>query len=283
MIKRLGILVDVIIILWIIEYVDQAYLGERLDNFGLRPGEFDPWQIALMALLHGGFDHLLGNTQGLILFGCLMLKRGWSDLIYATLSSIVAGGLLINLIGQANSIHIGASGVVFGWWSFLAVRGYYERNLSAVACSLIILFFYGGVIYGVLPGQDGISWEGHLGGALGGVLAARLAPQDCRGRAFRRLPSLSAVLKAVGSLAVGVVYTLLPLDLVLDAIPVFGYSDDMGVNAMTTVYACWSLLKRERKPSQAKTTNVSSDSSTPTCSTHLYEAEIERLKKCKLL
>ena len=77
-------------------------------------------------------------------------------------------------------MHIGASGVIFGYFGFLLARGYFERSFVAIALSVLVTFLYGGLIFGVLPGQPGISWEGHLFGFVGGILAAKLMSKPRR-------------------------------------------------------------------------------------------------------
>jgi membrane associated rhomboid family serine protease len=86
---------------------------------------------------------------------------------------MLVSGLGVWLFG-ASGVHVGASGLIFGYLGFLLLRGYFERNFPSILLSLIVGFLYGGAIWGVLPTQPGISWEGHLFGFIGGVLAARL-------------------------------------------------------------------------------------------------------------
>ena len=102
------------------------------------------------------------------------MLREISDFFLVSLITMLASGLGVWLFGSANSIHIGASGVIFGYFGFLLSRGYFERSAVGIAFSLLVGTLYGSLIWGVLPIRNGISWEGHLFGFLGGVLAARL-------------------------------------------------------------------------------------------------------------
>ncbi|MEM5838721.1 rhomboid family intramembrane serine protease, partial [Pediococcus acidilactici] len=103
-----------------------------------------------------------------------IMLRETSDFFAVTAVTMVVGGLGTWLIGQTNSIHIGASGLVFGYLGFLLLRGYFERSVTAILFSIIVGSLYGGLLWGVLPLRYGISWQGHLFGFIGGVLAARL-------------------------------------------------------------------------------------------------------------
>lgn len=86
----------------------------------------------------------------------------------------VLWGLGTWLVGASDSVHIGASGLVFGYFGYLLLAGFFERRFFSILLSLLVLFAWGGMIFGVLPGQTGISWEGHLFGFLGGGLSAKL-------------------------------------------------------------------------------------------------------------
>jgi len=77
-------------------------------------------------------------------------------------------------LGNPGSVHVGASGLVFGWWSCLIARAFYQRNFQSILIAVFVIIFFGGMIYGVLPGESTISWQGHLGGAIGGIAGASL-------------------------------------------------------------------------------------------------------------
>ena len=161
--------------------VDQTLLNQQLDGLGLQPGNWNYWEgILLMTFLHGDLYHLLSNTIGLAVFGILLLLRNQNNLYYASIGAILGCGLFIMLFGQPGSIHIGASGVVFGWWSFLIARGFYQRNFQSIIIAVFVIIFFGGMIYGILPGQPSVSWQGHLGGAIGGITGARFMKKKFR-------------------------------------------------------------------------------------------------------
>jgi membrane associated rhomboid family serine protease len=108
-----------------------------------------------------------------LVLGWLIMLRETSDFFWVSLVSAFVSGLGTWMFGSS-AIHIGASGVVFGYLGYLLARGYFERSMTAIAISLFVGTLYGSLIWGVLPTRMGISWEGHLFGFLGGVLAARL-------------------------------------------------------------------------------------------------------------
>lgn len=170
--------------LWALELVDTLLLSGRLDGFGIRPRSIEGLVgIPLAPLLHGGLGHLLANTVPFLILGFLVTARKRMDFWVVAASSALAAGLGTWAIGATNSVHIGASGVVFGFLGFLMGRGIYERKAGTIALSLLVTFFFGGMLWGVLPTVGpGISWEGHLFGWLGGLLTARLLGQKLRRR-----------------------------------------------------------------------------------------------------
>ncbi|MCU0566390.1 MAG: rhomboid family intramembrane serine protease [Oculatellaceae cyanobacterium Prado106] len=169
-----------VILMWAIEIIDQA-LGGQLDQFGIIPrNEVGLRGIFLAPLLHGSFRHLIANTIPFVSLGWLVMLQRTSDFWAVTAIAAIIGGLGTWLIGASNSVHIGASGVIFGYLGFLLSRGYFERNFVSMALSVLVGVLYGGLIWGVLPQQSGVSWEGHLFGFIGGIVAAKLlaTPRD---------------------------------------------------------------------------------------------------------
>ena len=161
--------------LWILEAADWLFWGGQLDRFGIRPRTLIGVRNILIApFLHNGWAHLLSNTVPLLVLGALVMIRGTSDFMTVTIVSILVSGAGIWLFGGANTLHLGASGIVFGYLGYLLTRGYLERSGPAVLLALVALFLYGGIIWGVLPIQNGVSWLGHLFGLIGGGVAARM-------------------------------------------------------------------------------------------------------------
>jgi membrane associated rhomboid family serine protease len=162
--------------IWVLEFVD-VFLGGALNRYGILPRNLIGLRGILFApFLHGNFAHLIANTIPFLTLGWFVMLRETSDFFVVTGITMLVSGLGVWLIGSSG-LHIGASGVVFGYLGFLLARGYFERNIPSSLLSVIVGFLYGGAIWGVLPTQPGVSWEGHLFGFVGGVIAARFLSQ----------------------------------------------------------------------------------------------------------
>lgn len=160
--------------MWILEGIDQL-LGGRLDAEGVRPLELDGlWGILLAPLLHAGWAHLIANTIPLLVLGAVIALSGLGNLLLVTAFGWIFSGALTWLIGGSNSVHIGASGVVFAYILFVVARGFFTRRPLHILVGIVAAVYYGLTIFGgIVPfGNEGISWQGHLGGAIGGVAAA---------------------------------------------------------------------------------------------------------------
>lgn len=166
------LLVCVVIVLWTIELAN-SLMNNALNNLGIRPRNIVGLQGILFApFLHGNWRHLISNTFPLVILSWLIMARDRSEWIAVTVLTAIASGLGTWLFGGAATIHIGASGVVFGYFGFLVARAYFERSMGSIAICLLVLALFSGMIWGILPVQVGISWEGHLFGLLGGIAAA---------------------------------------------------------------------------------------------------------------
>ena len=170
----LVVMVVIVVGLWAVELVDQAS-GNALDAYGIRPRTDEGlFSVFTAPLLHGSWAHLASNSLPFLILGFLVLLDGWKAWLVATLTSVISSGLLVWLVAPAGSITLGASGVVFGWLTYLLLRGLFSANLGQLVLAAVLFVLYGGLLWGVLPGAVGISWQGHLGGALGGGVAAWL-------------------------------------------------------------------------------------------------------------
>ena len=160
--------------LWALEGLDQLS-GNALDTYGIHARDVDGLpEIFTAPLLHAGWEHLVSNSVPFFALGLLVLLGGLARWVVATLVSVVSSGLAAWLLTPAGTIVLGASGLIFGWLTYLLVRGLWSRRPGQVALAVVILLVYGGLLWGVLPGAAGSSWQAHLGGAVGGVLAAWL-------------------------------------------------------------------------------------------------------------
>ncbi len=158
--------------LWLLEAVDQAS-GNALDAYGITPRTDEGLLGVFVApFLHGGWAHLAANTVPFFVLGVIVLIDGWRKWLAVTLWVVVVSGATVWLISPMGSVTLGASGVVFGWLTYLIARGFYTRAPGQIALGVVVFLFYGGMLWGVLPTDSFVSWQAHLGGAVGGVLAA---------------------------------------------------------------------------------------------------------------
>jgi membrane associated rhomboid family serine protease len=159
-------------LLWLLEIVDVA-TGHALDTFGITPryvGEVR--DIVPAAFLHFGFDHVAANSVPLLVLGFLAALSGIRRFVGVTALIIVASGLGVWLTAPPYSTTAGASGVVFGLFGYLLVRGFVDRRIRDILIGLLVAAIYGSILWGVLPTATGVSWQGHFFGLLGGVVAA---------------------------------------------------------------------------------------------------------------
>jgi len=166
----------VIPVLFLIEAIDLGVGAGRLDMAGgIIPRRLDGLDGVLFSpFLHAGWDHLYGNAVPLILLGTFVLAGGGKRFVLATLVIMAVGGLGVWLIGDPNSVVVGASGVIFGYLGLLVTRGLVERSWWNLGVAAFIGLLYWYQLYNILPTDQPISWQGHLLGLLGGVLAAIL-------------------------------------------------------------------------------------------------------------
>ncbi|HWF27654.1 MAG TPA: rhomboid family intramembrane serine protease [Mycobacterium sp.] len=187
-------------LLYLVELIDQL-MKHSLDVNGIRPGQTDGlWGIIFAPVLHANWQHLAANTIPLLVLGFLVALAGMSRFVWATVIIWILGGFGTWLIGNVGSScgptdHIGASGLIFGYLAFLLVFGIFVRRLWDIIIGLVVLFLYGGVLLGAMPVLHqcgGVSWQGHLSGAVAGVAAAYLlsAPER-KARTLRKARTVS--------------------------------------------------------------------------------------------
>ena len=160
--------------MWVVEAVDAAVNGS-LDRQGIIPRATNGLDgIVFSPFLHGDWGHLIGNTVPFVVLGGLIALSGLARVAAVTLLVAGIGGVGVWLTASENSIHIGASGIVFGFITYLIARGVWSRRALHLAVGVAVLLVYGGTLaFGFLP-TPGVSWQGHAFGALGGILAAWL-------------------------------------------------------------------------------------------------------------
>lgn len=151
-------------------------LGGALTRFGVVPRTVDGLRGILFApFLHGSLAHLVANSVSLLILGWLVLVFGGRRHFYwVSAAAALGSGLCAWLLGASGSVHIGASGVIFGYLGYLMLSGWFARRFWPFVASIGVTAMWGGMVFGVLPGQLGISWQSHLGGFIGGIWAARM-------------------------------------------------------------------------------------------------------------
>lgn len=162
-------------LLYIVEAVNSADHGRLSLDDGVHPRQVSGlWGIVWAPALHANWGHLAGNTLPVLVLGFLTLLSGIGRGLAVTAVVWVVAGLGQWLTGGSHTSHIGASVLIFGWLAYLLVRGLFNRSLWQILLGLALLAVYGSALWGVLPNQPNVSWQGHLFGAIGGVLAAAM-------------------------------------------------------------------------------------------------------------
>ncbi len=187
---RVAILHDILVVTWGINALNWVLLGRAMYWLGIRPRT----QIGLLGilfspLLHGDLTHLFGNSLSFVVFGWLVLLRGEPIFEVVSIIAALASGFGVWSFGRSRAyrlvetqlypvdlVHMGASGIIFGYLGFLLFASLFDRNPISLILSLTVGVFYWNLLPGIFPKQLGISWEAHLFGFLGGILAARLVP-----------------------------------------------------------------------------------------------------------
>ncbi|MGK7955003.1 MAG: rhomboid family intramembrane serine protease [Crocosphaera sp.] len=178
---QVAILGSFVSIFWISELIDIFLLQGKLNQYGIQPQSLIGLRGILLApFLHGDLPHLISNTIPFLVLGWLVMLQETSDFWIVTVLTMIVGGLGVWLFAAPTSIHIGASILIFGYLGFLLLRGYFQRNFVSIFLSVLVAFLYGGLVLGILPTAPGISWQGHLFGFLGGILAAKLIANEKR-------------------------------------------------------------------------------------------------------
>jgi len=172
--RRTAALAAFVALLWAVQVVNWITGYGLNPAFGLIPRHGSGLDgVIAMPLLHGSFSHLMANTPPLLVMGGLLVATTTRGLLSVNAVVIGLGGGLVWLFG-GSAIHIGASGLIFGWFGFLIARGLVDRSPITLGAALVVGVLYGSILWGVLPGQPGVSWEAHLFGAIAGAAAAVL-------------------------------------------------------------------------------------------------------------
>jgi membrane associated rhomboid family serine protease len=162
-------------VIWILQVVNWA-VGYRLDSeFGILPEHASRLpEIFTAPFLHFSWQHIEGNSVPLFVLGVLAAYRSLVRFLFASLIIAVASGMAVWLFQSGNELTVGASGLIFGYFGYVLVRGFFDRNLVDIGVGLVAGALYWTILAVAIPGTPGVSWIGHVGGLVGGVLAAWL-------------------------------------------------------------------------------------------------------------
>jgi membrane associated rhomboid family serine protease len=160
-------------LMWI-AFIATWMTGGALLSLGVIPRNVIGLRGILFApFLHGSLAHLLANSIPFVMLGWFVMLRDSRHFIPVTAAGMIGSGLMAWIFGATGSVHVGASGVIFGYLGFLMLSGWYARSVASIIISILVTVMWGGLVFGVVPGHAGISWQAHLGGLIGGILAAR--------------------------------------------------------------------------------------------------------------
>ena len=163
-------------------FVVNTLLGGPLLRLGVIPRTPIGLRGILFApFLHASLNHIVANSIPFVVLGWMVMLRDERHFIPVTLAGMLGSGLMAWLFGAPGTVHIGASGVIFGYLGFLMLTGWYTRSFFSILLSVVVTLVWGSLVLGMVPGAPGISWQAHVGGFLGGILAARAVS--------RRLPA----------------------------------------------------------------------------------------------
>ncbi|HEY0142490.1 MAG TPA: rhomboid family intramembrane serine protease [Thermoanaerobaculia bacterium] len=171
--ERVTALLAFLGVLWIVWALHQIFPA-GIGLYGVIPRNSEGLRGIITApFLHLSLDHLIANSIPLLILGALILLRGVKELVYVILVTGLISGIGIWLFGAPGTMHFGASGLVFGFISFLLFRAIFDRTLSSVLITVIVALLYGSTLLASFLPAAGVSWSGHLWGFIGGIIAAR--------------------------------------------------------------------------------------------------------------
>lgn len=161
-------------LMWLVEALDTFAFDDELQTHGIDPRQIDGLEGVLFApVLHDGWAHIISNSVPFLVLGGLVMTYGLRRWATTTAVVILGAGLATWLLARSGN-HIGASILVFGYFGFLLGMAWFERSIRSIGIAVVVAVAYGSLIWGVLPSDSGVSWEGHLFGVIAGVAAAGL-------------------------------------------------------------------------------------------------------------
>lgn len=158
---------------WVVEIVNYSDDGRLNVRYGIRAHDTGGlWHIFTAPFLHSGLDHIIANSVPLAVLGFLAALRGVPRFVVVSVIITMASGFGVWFLSAPGTVTVGASGLIFGYFAYLPARGLIERRPLDIIVGVLVALFYGTIIVGALPGHPGISWQAHMFGLVGGVIAA---------------------------------------------------------------------------------------------------------------
>jgi membrane associated rhomboid family serine protease len=182
-VEGLSLLAGIVAVMWVIEVINSLDSSRLGADGAILPRDVGRvWAIFTSPFLHASFQHLIDNTVPFVFMGVIIALRGAARLALVTLIVIVVGGLGTWLIAPAGTATVGASGVVFGYATYLFARGLFDRSLLEIFTGIVVGVVWGGALVSSVVPHTGVSWQAHVCGAVGGVVAAWLLAGRQSGR-----------------------------------------------------------------------------------------------------
>jgi membrane associated rhomboid family serine protease len=164
-------------LIWAINFVNWWILGSRLNIFGIYPRRVSGLiGIPVSPILHGHFNHLFFNSFPLFILANLVMLKGYLVFICVTAGIVLGSGIIVWLIGRS-AYHIGASGLIMGYWSYLIIQAYQEQTVMSYVLGAISIYYFGGLLMDLFPDKKEVSWEAHLAGFASGIATYYYTPQ----------------------------------------------------------------------------------------------------------
>jgi membrane associated rhomboid family serine protease len=174
------------VVMWVVEVINSVDHYD-LNQFGIEPRKLEGLDGVLFApFLHGSWGHLIGNTIPFVIMGCAVALKGAGRVLAVTAIVGLVSGLGTWLISPDHSITVGASGIVFGYATYLLLQGFFDREVVGILIGVVVVALWGTALLSSLAPHPGVSWQGHVFGAIGGAVAAELLRRDRRNKAAAR-------------------------------------------------------------------------------------------------
>jgi len=166
---RFGPVLGLLAICWAVFVLNNVLLRGHLTEYGIRPRHLSGLPGILWApFLHASFAHLAANTVPLLILGGMLCLRSRTEFVLVSVAGTLLGGALTWLVAR-NADHVGASGLIFCFFGYLASLAWFRRTFGTLLLSVVCLLAYGGMVRGIVPTSAAVSWESHLAGLVAGI------------------------------------------------------------------------------------------------------------------